>query len=110
MRRLLPQLLSHPISAIGVVLAVASGCVFLGLVALHILAAPANPYADIVVFVLLPPLFALGLLLMPIGLRFYRKRARAEAAAEPAWSSRSPVSAPWSTASLRSSAGRPVIR
>jgi nitrate/TMAO reductase-like tetraheme cytochrome c subunit len=85
MRRLVAQLVSHPISAIGVVLAVASGCVFAGLVLLHLLGSPGNPYGDIVVFVLLPALFAVGLLLMPIGLWFRRKRPRTPAVGEAAW-------------------------
>src|SRR5688572_9380124 len=74
MRRLVAQLVSHPVSAVGVVLAVASGCVFAGLVAFHLLGSPGNPYSDIVVFVGLPALFAVGLLLMPIGLWFQRGR------------------------------------
>jgi len=85
MRRLLAQLVSHPISAIGVVLAVASGCVFLGLLVHHILGFRGNLYADIVVFVMLPTLFAVGLLLMPIGLWFQRRRPRTTAVSEPAW-------------------------
>jgi len=85
MRRLAVRLVSHPISAVGLVLALASGCVFAGLVVIHLFASPGNPYADIVVFVMLPPLFAVGLLLMAIGLRFERRRPRTAALGEPAW-------------------------
>ena len=85
MRRLVAQLLGHPISAVGVVLAVASGCVFAGLVLLHLLGSPTNPYGDIVVFVMLPALFAVGLLLMPIGLWLRRRRAGSPAVGEADW-------------------------
>jgi hypothetical protein len=85
MRRLAVRLVSHPISAVGLVLALASGCVFVALVVVHLLASPGNPYADIVVFVMLPPLLAVGLLLMAIGLRFERRRPRTAALGEPAW-------------------------
>ena len=85
MRRLVVRLASHPISALGGVLAVASGSVFLGLAVIHLFGSPGNPYADIVVFVMLPALFALGLLLVPIGLLLRRRRPRAAVADAPAW-------------------------
>ena len=85
MRRLVVKLASHPISALGGVLAVASGFVFLGLAVLHLLGSPGNPYADIVVFVMLPAVFALGLLLVPIGLWLRRRRPRAAVAGAPGW-------------------------
>ena len=64
MRRLLAKLVRHRVSQLGMVLAAASGCVFLGLVVLHLRGFHQNPYADIVVVVVLPTLFGLGLLLM----------------------------------------------
>lgn len=79
------RLVTHPISAIGIVVAVASGCVFLGLAVLHLFGAPANPYADIVVFVMLPAVFALGLLLVPVGFWLQRRRPRTAAAGGPVW-------------------------
>ena len=85
MRRLSARLLGHPISAIGLVLALASGCVFVGLVVVHLFASPGTPYADIVVFVMLPPLLAVGLLLMAVGLRLERRRPRTAPLSEPAW-------------------------
>ena len=74
------RLVTHPISAIGIVVAVASGCVFVGLAVLHLFGAPANPYADIVVFVMLPAVFAAGLLLVPVGFWLQRRRPRVAAA------------------------------
>jgi hypothetical protein len=85
MRRLVVRLASHPISALGGVLAVASGFVFLALAALHLIGSAANPYADIVVFVMLPALFALGLMLVPIGLWLGRRRPRAAVAGALVW-------------------------
>lgn len=85
MRHLAARLLGHPISAIGLVLALASGCVFVGLVVVHLFASPGNPYADIVVFVMLPPLFIVGLVLIAVGLRLERRRPRTAPMSEPAW-------------------------
>ena len=84
-RNLVVRLASHPVSAIGAILAVASGCVFLALAILHLFGAPGNPYGDIVIFVMLPALFAVGLLLMPVGLWLRRRRPRATAAGAPTW-------------------------
>jgi hypothetical protein len=67
------------------VLALASACVFVGLVVVHLFASPGNPYADIVVFVMLPPLIAAGLLLLAIGLRLERKRPRTAEIGQAAW-------------------------
>jgi hypothetical protein len=74
----------HRLSQLGIVLTLASGGVFLGLLVLH-LRGPQNPYADIVVFVMLPALFALGLLFMVVGLWRQRKRDRKVGLAGPAW-------------------------
>ena len=85
MRRLAVRLVSHPISAVGLVLAIASACVFAGLVVIHLFASPGNPYGDVVVFVMLPLLLAVGLLLMGIGLWFGRSRTQTPDYGEPAW-------------------------
>jgi hypothetical protein len=85
MRRLVLRLVSHPISAIGVVLTVASGSVFLGLAALHVFGSPGNSYADIVVFVMLPMVSAFGLLLVALGLWLQRGRPRPALAGAPGW-------------------------
>src|SRR4029453_10280386 len=84
-RNLVVRLASHPVSAIGAILSVASGCVFLALAILHLFGAPGNPSADIVIFVMLPALFAVGLLLMPVGLWLRRRRPGAAAAGAQAW-------------------------
>ena len=84
-RNLVVRLASHPVSAIGAILSVASGCVFLALAILHLFGAAGNPYADIVIFVLLPALFAVGLLLMPLGLWLRKRRPTTAMARELAW-------------------------
>ena len=84
-RRLALRLVSHPISAVGLAIAVASGCVFLAQAVLHLFGSPANPYADIVVFVLLPTVFALGLLMVPLGFWRQRRRPSTPAAGAAAW-------------------------
>lgn len=83
MRFLLTQLMRHWISQIGIVLAVASGLVFLGLVVVHLRGFQQNPYADLVVFGALPALFAAGLLLTVIGLWRQRRRDRTSTVGAP---------------------------
>ena len=65
------------ISRTGVVLATTSGITLVFSFVLHIFGIQPNPYAGIVVFMILPAIFALGLVLIPIGiyrdLRKYRR-------------------------------------
>ena len=84
MRPRLATALRHPVSAIGVALTTASAFFFFILLALQALGFLQNPYTGILVFVVVPALFLVGLLLIPIGLRLERRRERAGAAA-PAW-------------------------
>jgi len=85
MRLLRAQLLRHPMSAIGAGLAAASAFVFVWLAGLHLLGLPQNPYADLVVFIALPALFAIGLLLILVGLWVQRRRDRKSPVERPAW-------------------------
>ena len=84
MRPRLAAALRHPVSAIGVALTTASAFFFFILLALQALGFLQNPYTGILVFVVVPALFLVGLLLIPIGLRLERRRERAGVAA-PAW-------------------------
>jgi hypothetical protein len=84
MRPSVAAVLRNPVSGLGVALATACGFVFFVLLALSLLGALENPYTGIIVFVLLPALFVLGLLLIPVGLFIERRRARAGTLA-PAW-------------------------
>src|ERR1051325_7185788 len=69
MRSLLAAALRNRISAIGVALTTASGCMFLVLVAMEFAGLIRSPYAGIVVFVMMPLLFLVGLVFIPVGLR-----------------------------------------
>jgi nitrate/TMAO reductase-like tetraheme cytochrome c subunit len=67
----------NPISLVGAVLTTSAAITMLGFWAFEILqAGPMHPYAGIVFFFILPSVFALGLILMPLGglLRRYRLR------------------------------------
>ena len=69
--------LRHPLAIAGVIITTAGavGTLTLGVAAL--MGVFANPYAGLVVFVLLPALFVLGLLLIPIGIWRQRRQAKA---------------------------------
>src|SRR6478752_1796253 len=69
-RTLLSLSVVHWLTSIGVVLTTASAAVFLMLVFQHF----DNPYVGIIVFLIIPALFVLGLILMPIGLALASRR------------------------------------
>jgi nitrate/TMAO reductase-like tetraheme cytochrome c subunit len=67
----------NPITLVGAVLTTSGAITMLGFWAFELLqAGPVHPYAGIVFFFILPSVFALGLVLMPLGglLRRYRLR------------------------------------
>lgn len=84
MRPRLAAALRNAISAIGVALTTASAFLFLILIALQGLGFLENPYTGILVFVLVPALFLVGLLIIPVGLWIERRRTRGGIAV-PAW-------------------------
>ncbi len=65
-------------------LTTASGLVFLVLLALDLAGFLENPYTGILLFIMVPALFVIGLLLIPAGLSRQRRRA-ARGLAGPAW-------------------------
>jgi hypothetical protein len=69
--------LRHPLSIVGAVLATASAAVFIALVIASLTGWLENPYAGLVVFLLVPAIFVLGLLLIPIGMRLQRRQIAA---------------------------------
>jgi hypothetical protein len=84
MRPIVAAALRNPLSRIGVGLTTASALLFLFLLALELAGFLKNPYAGLVVFVMVPFLFVVGLLLIPIGVANERRReARGQAPA--AW-------------------------
>ena len=84
MRPTLAAVLRNRVSGLGVALTTASAIIFVFLVALEVLGYFENPYAGLVVFGMLPALFTVGLLLIPVGLWLERRRRRAGIVA-PEW-------------------------
>lgn len=84
MRQSFVAALRNPIAAIGIALTTATGLLFVFLVALQLLGFLDNPYAGIVVYVLVPAVFIFGLLLIPIGLSIERRRT-SRGGPGPAW-------------------------
>jgi hypothetical protein len=72
-----PALLRHPLSLLGAVLTTVAGVLFVTVFTLELFGWHANPYMGIVFFLILPGVFVLGLLLMPLGMWLDRRRTRA---------------------------------
>jgi hypothetical protein len=72
-----PALLRHPLSLLGAVLTTTAGVLFITVFMLELFGWHANPYMGIVIFLILPGVFLLGLVLMPLGMWLDRRRARA---------------------------------
>jgi nitrate/TMAO reductase-like tetraheme cytochrome c subunit len=76
--RLLYYLSQNSLSLIGVVLSTSSAITLIGFwIYDFILPGPPHPYVGILIFLILPGVFVLGLLLMPIGIYFRRRKLRA---------------------------------
>jgi hypothetical protein len=71
------------LAAAGIALTTASALLFLALVVFELFGYLQNPYAGIIVFIMVPALFALGLLLIPLGLWLDRRRRTTAPAAWP---------------------------
>ena len=80
MKRLEP-LVRHPVAIAGAVLATASAVVFIALVIAALAGMFENPYAGLVVFIVIPAFFVLGLLLIPLGMRLQRRKLAHDPAA-----------------------------
>jgi hypothetical protein len=74
MRAFLARALRVRVSAAGVALTTSSAVLFLILIGLELFGYLQNPYAGIVVFIMVPALFVLGLLLIPLGTWIDRRR------------------------------------
>ena len=83
MRPVVASVLRSRIAAVGVTLTTAGALLFLVLVALTSFGYLENPYAGIVVFIMVPAIFVLGLLLVPAGLWLDRRRRLRAGIAEP---------------------------
>jgi nitrate/TMAO reductase-like tetraheme cytochrome c subunit len=84
MRPIVVAGLRNPLSRIGVALTTASGLLFLLLLLLDFVGLLQSPYAGLVVFVMVPALFVIGLLLIPFGVARERRRT-ARGLAPAAW-------------------------
>ena len=78
MRPVVSAVLRSRIAAVGATLTTAGALLFVVLIALDFFGVIENPYAGIVIFVLVPAIFVFGLLLIPIGLWVDRRRGRIE--------------------------------
>ena len=67
----------HWLSAIGVALATFASISFLVILAMELGGVEAGNYRGIISYLILPTLFVLGLVMIPIGLRILRKREKA---------------------------------
>jgi hypothetical protein len=75
--RLLYRLGENTISLIGVVLTTSSAVTLIAFwIYDFVLPGPPHPYVGILLFLILPALFVMGLLLIPIGIFFYRRKLR----------------------------------
>jgi hypothetical protein len=83
MRPSIAAALRNRIAGIGIALTTAAGLLFVVLVGLELFGFLASPYAGIVVYVMVPAIFILGLLVIPLGLAIERRQARRGLAASP---------------------------
>lgn len=70
----LPRLWSNTITLLGTVVATVSASTVLAALAIDLTSSRLNAYASAILYLIVPTLFAIGLLLIPIGL--YRERRR----------------------------------
>jgi hypothetical protein len=81
MRSFFAALTRHPLSLAGTAIATAAAMLFLTFFALEIVGFEGHPYFGILSYLVVPALFVLGLVLIPLGLR--RARRRTAPAGEP---------------------------
>lgn len=76
MRDTFAALLRNPISQLGSVLALVSAILFVTIMLIELLGTDGgHPYVGIITHLILPTIFALGLVLIPLGIRRERRRA-----------------------------------
>ena len=76
MRKLQIAITRNPLSLIGALLATFSGAIIVMLVVLELIGFQLGPYTGILAFLVFPAILLLGLVLIPIGIRADRRRAR----------------------------------
>ena len=75
----------HPFAIIGALLTTTSAALFVALLIAVLLGWLVNPYAGLVVFVVIPAAFIVGLLLIPLGMSLERRRLRKDPNAASDW-------------------------
>ena len=78
-------LVRHPVALAGVLLTTAAAVVFFVLLIAELWGLFDNPYAGLVVFILVPAIVVLGLLLIPLGMWLEHRRLSAHPGAEREW-------------------------
>jgi nitrate/TMAO reductase-like tetraheme cytochrome c subunit len=76
-RPLLVLLTSHWISMLGAALVTSAGCSWLFVLPAHIRGHVDNPYIGLLIFVIIPVVFFVGLALLPIGIMLAKRRVAA---------------------------------
>jgi hypothetical protein len=74
LRNFLASITQNGISIIGTALAIASLVLIVSLFVMHYLGFEGGPYLGILTFLILPAIFVLGLILIPIGALLYRRK------------------------------------
>src|SRR5512144_1319621 len=82
MRQRLPKVFYNPISLIGAVIAVFNTGFIVFLLVIEAFSRRVHPYADLVIWLILPALILLGVVLIIIGIRRERRKERAGTQAE----------------------------
>jgi hypothetical protein len=75
----------HPLAIAGALISTIAGVLFCALLLAALSGLLDNPYAGLVVFVILPAFFVLGLLLIPAGMRLQRRKLLRDPAAATGW-------------------------
>src|SRR4051812_22202188 len=75
-RPVLTLLTSHWLTMAGALVATVAGCAWVLTLPIQSRGHAANPYMGILSFIILPMMFALGLLLMPVGIWISRRELR----------------------------------
>ncbi|MBI5504771.1 MAG: NapC/NirT family cytochrome c [Deltaproteobacteria bacterium] len=76
MRSFFKSLLSNPLSILGVAITTATGLLIITMIVLESLGFVVNPYIGVFTFMVLPAIFVVGLLLIPVGIVWHRRRLR----------------------------------
>lgn len=74
MKKRFPSLFYNPISMFGAIVAIVNFIVILLLILLDTVTSGLAPYAGIIAFIILPVILILGLIFIPIGMYFERRR------------------------------------